>query len=225
MSLFAHYAYTRGMRELPPWNPTKMLEYWMASNGLFVRARRQGFEALIPVAHAHPPVKGLEPLSPALHLDDGRIGPALVLEILADALTARTHADRPKEVLYHLRHGQQGWYYTRPPQEGTEVEVTPTERYDTSSSVPVIDLHSHNSMPPFFSEVDDADEQGCRLGAVLGRIFDHPAIVVRVGLYGHYYPLRADRVFDLPVQVTDGWHDDPQVQSLFRLWEPEGGAS
>src|SRR5260370_41806116 len=101
----------------------------MASTGLFVRARRQGLEALIPVAHAHPSVKGLEPLSPVLHLDDGRIGPALVLEILADALTARTHADQPKEVLYHLRHGQQvGWYYTRPPQEGTEVEVTPTER-------------------------------------------------------------------------------------------------
>ena len=47
----------------------------------------------------------------------------------------------------------------------------------------VVDLHSHNSMPAFFSTTDDGDEGGLRFYAVIGKLgTSQPEIRVRVGV-------------------------------------------
>lgn len=61
----------------------------------------------------------------------------------------------------------------------------------------VVDLHSHNSMPAFFSGTDNADEQGFRLYCVIGRIdTDAPEIACRAGVYGHHWPVPALAIFE-----------------------------
>jgi hypothetical protein len=44
------------------------------------------------------------------------------------------------------------------------------------------ELHSHGLLPAYWSATDDADEQGARLYAVIGRLAARPEIRLRVGV-------------------------------------------
>jgi hypothetical protein len=50
-------------------------------------------------------------------------------------------------------------------------------------------------MPAFFSRTDDADEQGARIYAVMGRLDTAPEIRLRLGVYGYWHPLPLTAVF------------------------------
>ena len=68
--------------------------------------------------------------------------------------------------------------------------------YDDMGSA-VVDLHSHNSMPAFWSHTDNQDERGLRFYAVIGRLdTDRPEIRCRVGVYGHHWPVPATTIFE-----------------------------
>jgi hypothetical protein len=62
-------------------------------------------------------------------------------------------------------------------------------------------------MRPFFSRTDDRDETGFRIYAVIGDINFHsnvpPSIRVRVGVYGHFWPIPAASIFNLPSFLRD----------------------
>ena len=62
----------------------------------------------------------------------------------------------------------------------------------------VMDVHSHASMPAFFSSIDNQDEKGIRLYMVLGNL-DKKAFsyVLRAGLAGVYGKLKLEDVFEL----------------------------
>ncbi|MEX3625011.1 Mov34/MPN/PAD-1 family protein [Viridibacillus arvi] len=45
--------------------------------------------------------------------------------------------------------------------------------------LPVLEIHSHNTMPAYFSETDNADEQRFGLYAVVGRLDKSPQILLR----------------------------------------------
>jgi hypothetical protein len=203
MSFFGYYyAHTS---ELPPIKPTHLLEYWTASNGLFLRGEREGIKACIPIATFSLPIKGLARLSPRVDLDYPVVSSDQVVDMLAQSILAHNGSARPTEKLFHLRWRGQGWNVTVPDQQGTRTEVRPTQPYDTELPPPLIELHSHHFMEPFFSTTDNDDEQrGFRINAVWGHIYSHPTILVRLSLYGYYYPLRATQVFDLPPIITDG---------------------
>ena len=72
----------------------------------------------------------------------------------------------------------------------------------------MIDLHSHARFAPFFSPVDDRDETGFRIYAVIGSLNKVPAISVRVGVYSHYYSIPASTVFELPKGICDLYDKD-----------------
>lgn len=59
----------------------------------------------------------------------------------------------------------------------------------------ICDLHSHGNMRAFFSQTDNADEQGARLYAVIGRLDSEPEMRLRVGVYGHWLALPLTAVF------------------------------
>lgn len=50
-------------------------------------------------------------------------------------------------------------------------------------------------MPAYFSQTDNADEQGARLYAVIGRLDSEPEIRLRVGVYGYWQALPLTAVF------------------------------
>ena len=61
-----------------------------------------------------------------------------------------------------------------------------------------MEVHSHASMPAFFSIIDNQDEKGIRLYMVLGNL-DKKAFsyVLRAGLAGVYGKLKLEDVFEL----------------------------
>jgi hypothetical protein len=75
----------------------------------------------------------------------------------------------------------------------------------------LIDLHSHALMDPFFSRTDNKDEQGFRIFAVIGKVNEKPLILVRVGVYGNYWNIPADLVFELPGEIRDACYGKGEV--------------
>lgn len=63
-------------------------------------------------------------------------------------------------------------------------------------STVLLDLHSHHEMGAFFSSTDNADAQGCRFDAVIGRIFSRPEIRLRLAVYGDFVELPAGFLFE-----------------------------
>jgi hypothetical protein len=75
----------------------------------------------------------------------------------------------------------------------------------------LIDLHSHATLEPFFSPTDNKDEQGFRIFAVIGKVNEKPEIRVRVGVYGNYWKIPADMVFELPGEIRDAYYGKGEV--------------
>lgn len=204
MSIIGHYSLST--EHLPPAKNKHLIEYWMASNGVFVRAKREGLEAVIPVCSTPlSPLKMLCPLRPDIRLAGPRVSQELVLEMFMQSLNARTPEDEPAEILFHLYYQEDQWQVSIPDQKQSRNTVQSKQLYGISTPVPLIDLHSHHEWESFFSPTDTEDETGCRIYAVWGSIFTQPVICVRVGIYGHFYPIRATEIFDLPPIIVDGY--------------------
>lgn len=79
-------------------------------------------------------------------------------------------------------------------------KVSITTVYDTclfkKGFFVVCDIHSHNTMPAFFSSVDNTDEIGTQLYGVIGNV-DHDDVSVkfRVGCEGCFKELTVDEIF------------------------------
>jgi PRTRC genetic system protein A len=176
-------------------------EYVVAGNGLFVRAEDSRMEACIPVAAAT--LHGLAEVQPYARLKVDRVGPALLWSIQRSA-----RRRLPNEAMYQLAYdGRQGasaavptlrlrsgptWRCWMPGQVADAVRLT----FEDDGQA-VVDLHSHGSLPAFFSETDDADEQGLRFYAVIGRLdTERPEIRVRAGVYGQHWDVPAAAVFE-----------------------------
>ena len=162
-------------------------DYVLGSGGLYVQSESANLTARVPVAPAE--VRGLAPVTEKLTLTHGPI-PAHVFELglgwmLAAPATERFFAVRWDENAYRL---------VVPPQEGTGSSLS----YQPPAGV-VAEFHSHGSHRAFFSATDDRDEQGFRVYGVVGRLDSPtPELTLRVGIYGHFAPLRWSQVFGGP---------------------------
>lgn len=182
-------------RDHLPANDALAYQYILARNGLFLRAETRFFEAILPIAAC--PVRGLEPLRRCFRLKVARIPARLLDTILTDARRARRPDwRRPdnglNEVLYQFHHYGQTVQVKKPPQQTTAVSVLAA---DTADQSVLCDLHSHGNMPAFFSRTDDADEQGAKVYAVIGKLDTAPEIRLRVGVYGYWISLPVTAVF------------------------------
>lgn len=208
------------LRELPgPPANASLYEYLIAGNGVFLRGEREGLQVLIPVAPCE--IRGLPTLTPYLKLAYPLVDQALVAEMLDQSQAACIAAGAPREILFHLR-WECGWHLAVPAQDQTASSVTPIgPAIGSSYETALIEVHSHHRLAPFFSRTDDADERGFRLYAVLGHIFTQPTLRVRVGVYGYYWSVPAQWVFELPDSVSD--YLSVLEESLAAI-EAEGGA-
>lgn len=174
------------------------MEYWLAGNGVFVRAERSGLSACIPIALCTIP--GLPSLTPYVLLPY-----PLVPTDIVNAMLSAAQAVGKKEILFYLSFTQGKWQLDIPSQLATPLSVKPLvaslgSAYETA----LIEVHSHHSMTAQFSVVDDLEESGkFRLFAVLGEIFTRPTINVRVGIYNHFWQIPACWVFEMPHDLTD----------------------
>lgn len=185
--------------ELPPIRAA-IIEYVYAANGVFVRARRPGVEAMIPYVACE--LNYLEPVTPYVRLDYPRVPEAVVSEMLA---LSREAASGGLEMLFYLLWEDDRWQLVIPTQAQSAWAVEPLERGAGSAfSFALVELHSHRHREARFSPTDDKGEFNLRFYAVVGRVFDAVAeIRVRVGVNGYTAEIPAATIFDLPASVRD----------------------
>jgi PRTRC genetic system protein A len=174
--------------------PDCLYAYIMASNGVFVYAKRPGLEVLIPVSIFK--VVGLSELTPQVNIPQ-RV-PAFVM---ADVLHVAQQVF-PSEALFWFNWVDE-WSIHIPAQQTAASSVVPCDRHDEAGTSALIDLHSHARFSPFFSPTDNEDETGFRIYAVIGNVDKTPTMSVRVGVYSHYFNIPASTVFELPDGIQD----------------------
>ncbi len=166
----------------PMGRPERLYDYVLAEQGIVKRLETHYVSAdllLVPIAETLIGL-GLQPypLQP-LRLKTPRIPGRLLLDVLADA-----RRNLNVEFMYHFRFAaDSGWTVTRPEQAGSWARVG----YCHDPAGVVLDLHSHHTMPAFYSPTDDGDERGSRFYAVIGHLDrSEPQLILRLGMYGHW---------------------------------------
>jgi PRTRC genetic system protein A len=181
---------------LPAINPTSLYEFVIAGNGVFVRAHRCGLEAMIPISMCE--IRGLQPVEPYVRLEAGKIP-----MICTQAILAEFQSDLPNESLVWVRVEDKKWKVIKPEQIADENSVHPVDPFDPAGIAALVDVHSHDTMEPFFSTKDDKDETGFRIFAVFGLLDTQPCVMARVGIYGYCWHLDSGDVFILPDGIKD----------------------
>ena len=184
--------------------PNCLYAYIMAGNGLFLYAKRDDLEVLIPISSAT--IAGLLPLEPFVNM------PRVPAQLM-DYILLASKENLPNEVLFwfNFDHDRQIWNLDAPLQFCRPASVFPMDKTDPLGIKALIDLHSHALMDPFFSRTDNRDEQGFRIFAVIGKVNEKPEIRVRLGVYGNYWNIPANLVFELPEEIRDAYYGKGEV--------------
>ena len=191
--------------ELPPMG-AHLYEYVVGANGVFVRARRLGLEALIWVAATAQPVRGLAEVEPYVRLHH------LVNEPWVNTMLTYAISAGQNEILFYLS-GCDPWQMSIPEQIAGGASVRPSDPYAGGADT-ILEVHSHHHMDCFFSGTDDQDESsGFRLFAVLGCLDRKPAILTRVGIFGHFWEIPASWIFEMPEGLEDALYAMPEPPS------------
>jgi PRTRC genetic system protein A len=197
--MFVNYLFAKAP-QLPPIS-VGLYEYVVAANGIFVRAKRPEFEAMIWVASTSSPIRGLAELQPYLH-PTARIPAVLVARMFEMAYRAGG-----REILFYMGMEGGAWRLALPIQVQGAASVHPINPFAGVSTA--LEVHSHHAMGAFFSKADDKEESaGFRVYAVIGDLGHRPAILTRVGIYGHFQEVPSSWIFDLPKGVRDGLYPD-----------------
>lgn len=179
-------------RDGPPPRSGLLYDYLLAGDGLWLAAENTALRVRAPVSLAG--VRGLPTLGGACELRHGRLPGAFWAAGVAAAYAAAAHRH---EILLLVLHGPAGYQLVIPQdQVTTPTSVVYTPPLLAAGEAVILALHSHHTLPAFFSATDDADEQGLGLYAVVGRLLSaSPEVLVRAGAYGHWLPLPWEAVF------------------------------
>jgi PRTRC genetic system protein A len=173
----------------------------LAANGKFRRAWRPGLDVLIPEDLKYGGYPQGANASAYIHLIK-----RVPLMLFSGALALFQPA-MPREALVWYACDPESincYSLVLPVQTANEGMVVPVDRYHPALEHVLVDLHSHNSMPAFFSSKDDRDEEnGFRIYAVVGHLNTTPQIKVRVGVFGCWMVVRPSLVFELPEGIEE----------------------
>lgn len=184
----------------PPAKRGINFDYVLAGNGLFLRGEREGLSVCFPVSNHE--VRGLPELSPSFEMKHDLVPVELVEAML---VLAMHYGKQGLETLCHFTLDEAGCWELQNPEQMRKagscrpLDDGPGSAYERA----FIEAHSHHSMRAYFSGMDDRDETGFRIYAVLGEIFKRPKIRVRVGVYGLFWQIPASWVFELPEGLED----------------------
>jgi PRTRC genetic system protein A len=184
--------------------PNCLYAYVMAGNGVFLYAKRDDLEVLIPISSAT--IVGLPPLEPFVNM------PRVPMVLMHHILKA-SKENLPNEILFwfNFDHERQVWNLDAPLQICRPASVFPLDKSDPLGIKALIDLHSHALLDPFFSRTDNRDEQGFRIFTVIGKVNEQPEIRVRVGVYSNYWNIPASMIFELPGEIRDAYFGKGEV--------------
>lgn len=122
---------------------------------------------------------------------------SLIQSIISEfkAIYYRNHTEWAAQIFWNIK--DQFYYSYYPQQHVTAYSVYYERDFNREANdLLVMDIHSHHIMSPVFSAVDNRDELGTRLYAVVGNInLPIPKINVRAGVGGHYIKIKSKDVF------------------------------
>jgi hypothetical protein len=159
-------------------------DYVLSCDGLFMQAKNVHLAATVCIASTE--VRGLAPLEESIQLLHGKV-PIYFLNLALSVLCIKPDIEQ-----YLALTWQGNYSLSVPSQSQTAASVT----YETLPDT-VLDIHSHvDSVPAHFSGIDDRDEQGFCLYAVVGGLRNlFPTVELRLGIYGYFMPLNKEDVF------------------------------
>lgn len=190
-----------------------LYEYFLAGNGLFVRAKRREFAVSLPLSMQK--IWGLPNVSIGIFWERPRIGASAWQEILMHARQRQTSSNFKEEVYLIYWDKLSGAWQWRA--SGREHSWASTIADDTLPEYAecCIELHTHPPGALNFSGADDRDELGkFRIFAILIDVHDKPKIRFRCGVYDHLVPIPAVWVGELPDGVIDLNEIDALVEML-----------
>jgi hypothetical protein len=196
---------------LPPY--AVLYDYVLAGNGVFIRARRKGVQACVPIGLCD--VRGLPALEPSVELTLPKVPADLTQELLEMALAERTAGGKWLEAMYHLSWSGTGWELVKPAQRQYPDAVEPVGPYaGTTYATYLVEVHSHHTLDcHWFSATDDASE-GTKF-RFFGLLFDltgRPRLSLRLNVYGYSWDVPAATVFELPEGLNDGYTADEPLE-------------
>jgi hypothetical protein len=164
--------------------PGVFYDYIMAAGGVYLRAQNQFLTATVCIAPGE--IRGLAPLKENIQLVHGEI-PLNSLNLALSVLIAKPNIEQYLAITWD---GAYSLKFTS--QQGTAASVT----YETLPDT-ILAIHSHtDGVPAHFSQIDDHDELGFCLYAVVGDLRNlFPTVELRLGIYGYFLPLSQGEVF------------------------------
>jgi hypothetical protein len=176
--------YLTNSKDGPHGEPGVFYNYILAANGLFVRAQNAHLAATVCIAPQE--VRGLAPLEEDVRLLHGKI-PMYFLNLALSVLCIKPDTEQYLAVTWR------GNYSLSIP---TQLQNVMSVTYETLPGT-VLDIHSHTGgVPARFSGIDDHDEQGFGLFAVVGGLRNLcPTVELRLGVYGYFMLLEKEDVF------------------------------
>ena len=164
--------------------PGVFYDYIMAGDGLYLRAKNAHLTATVCIAPQE--IRGLAPLKEEIQLLHGKI-PLYFLNLALSILCIKPDTEQYLAVTW------QGNYSLNVP---SQLQTAGSVTYETLPGT-ILDIHSHvGGVPAHFSGIDNRDEQGLCLYAVVGDLRNLcPTIDLRLGIYGYFMPLKKEDVF------------------------------
>jgi hypothetical protein len=180
-------------------------EYIFAGNGVFVRAEREEFIALLPVCGLE--IKGLEEEKPAgLVWKKKRIESGLWREILEAARTesGASEMNFREEVFAIFRDEKdKGWSWRRIGRDRRRSAAIADDSLPEYTRA-AVEIHTHPPGAYHFSPADDRDESGkFRIFGILTDIHQRPKVRFRCGIYNHFVEIPARAVGEMPDGLVD----------------------
>ena len=159
-------------------------DYVLASNGLFLRAKNS--QIAVTVCIAPQEIRGLMTLKEEIQLLHGKI-PLYFLNMALSILFIKPDIEQYLAVTW------QGNYSLNVP---SQLQTAGSVTYVTLPNT-VLDIHSHvGGVPAHFSSIDNRDEQGLGLYAVVGDLRNLcPTIELRLGIYGYFMSIEKEDIF------------------------------
>lgn len=175
-----------------PLPPPLLFNYVVAGNGVFLHAKKFEVEILLPISTCE--IRGLPELQPYLNWNPPRVPEALTRAMLETA-----QAVGLQEILFYLRYENEEWLLDCPPQETSQHHCRPLQDDANSPYARAsINIHSHHTMTARFSGDDNNEDQGFRVYGILGEFGKTPVLRLRIGVFGYFWEIPADKVFEIP---------------------------
>lgn len=184
--------------EMPEQGFTKPINYVMASNGCFEIRETPLGRTTVRTQEC----PGLQTqLEERVELSIPLMPGSLLMSTLHFFRTVYREKQQAEAFLQFFLDQETGEYFLHcPPQQvsGAMVKFLRDPELE-SRYLLVMDIHSHNSMPAFFSGIDDDDEQEDRLYGVIGCVHQRiPHFEFRMGVAGRFLALDGRQLFDGP---------------------------